>query len=131
MNYQSERALFQEIESGKVRRDPSLALASLKQKLVDIESQPQTPEILKLKSEVEYYYGRMKALIKQEEETVKQKSKDQFNKNQIEKQYREDQKLSQLIHEEAMNEQTGKDDINVFQRREGKLTVLWQTTNEP
>ena len=38
MNYQSERALFQEIESGKVRRDPSLALASLKQKLVDIES---------------------------------------------------------------------------------------------
>ena len=40
MNYQSERALFQEIESGKVRRDPSLALASLKQKLVDIESQP-------------------------------------------------------------------------------------------
>lgn len=94
MNYQSERALFQEIESGKVRRDPSLALASLKQKLVDIESQPQTPEILKLKSEVEYYYGRMKTLIKQEEDAAKQKSKDQFNKNQIEKQYREDQKLS-------------------------------------
>ena len=32
----------------------------------------------------------MKTLIKQEEETAKQKSKDQFNKNQIEKQYRED-----------------------------------------